>query len=108
MSHVLTVWRAQYISTTGSLRYDTRARITWAISLVVDVVAGFWTFDALSSNLAQWQLAGQWALASHLWLLSLGALAGISFFPVIAAVSPGFGNDQAILLMSIPITPSAR
>ena len=108
MSHVLTVWRAQYISTTGSLRYDTRARITWAISLVVDVVAGFWTFNALSSNLAQWQLVGQWALASHLWLLCLGAWAGISFFAVIAVVSQGFGNDQAILLMTIPIAPAAR
>ncbi len=108
MSHVLTVWRAQYISTTGSLLYDTRARITWAISLVVDVVAGFWTFNALSSNLAQWQAAGQWALASHLWLLCLGAWAGISFFAAIAVVSQGFGNDQAILLMTIPIAPAAR
>ena len=108
MSHVLTVWRAQYISATGSLRYDTRARITWAISLVVDVVAGFWTFSALSNNLAQWQAAGQWALATHLWLLCLGAWAGIGFFAVIAVVSQGFGNDQAILLMTIPIAPAAR
>ena len=58
MSSILTLWRAQFVSTSGALRQDSRARITWAIGLVVDIVAGFWTFNALSGNLAQWQVAG--------------------------------------------------
>jgi hypothetical protein len=108
MSSVLTLWHAQYTATSGALRQDARARITWAISLVVDLVAGFWTFNVLSGNLAQWQAAGQVALATHLWLFCLYTWAGISFFAVIAVVSQGFGNDQAILLISMPLSPATR
>jgi len=108
MSSVLTLWRAQFVSTHGALREDSRARMTWAIGLVVDIAAGFWTFNELSGNLAQWYAAGQLALATHLWLLCLWAWAGISFFAVIAVVSQGFGNDQAVMLMSLPLSPSAR
>jgi hypothetical protein len=104
----LTLWRAQYVSTTGALRHDTRARITWAISLFVDIVAGFWTFNVLSGNLGQWQTSGYLTLASHLWLLCLGTWVGISFFAILAVVSQGFGNDQAVLLMTIPVSPAAR
>jgi hypothetical protein len=108
MSSVLSIWHAQYVSTGGALRQDSRARITWAIGLVVDIIAGFWTFNVLSGNLAQWQAEEQLALATHLWLLCLYMWAGISSFAVIAVVSQGFGNDQAILLMSMPLTPAAR
>ena len=87
MSSVLSMWHAQYLSTIGALRQDSRARITWAIGLVVDIVAGFWTFNALSNNLAQWQAAGQVTLASHLGLLCLYTWAGISFFAIIALIS---------------------
>ncbi len=108
MSSVLTLWGAQFVSTRGALREDSRARITWAIGMVVDIVAGFWTFNALSGNLAQWQAAGQSVLATHLWLLCLWTWAGISFFAVIAVVSQGFGNDQAVMLMSLPLSSAAR
>ena len=108
MSSVLSMWHAQYLSTTGALRQDNRSRMTWAIGLVIDIVMGFWTFNVLSSNLAKWQAAGQVTLASHLWLLCLYTWAGISFFAVIAVISQGFGNDSATLLMSMPLLPAAR
>ena len=108
MSSVLSIWHAQYLSTTGALRHDNRARITWVIGLVVDIVTGFWTFNVLSSNLALWQVAGQATLASHLGLLCLYTWAGISFFAVIAVISQGFGNDLATLLMPVPLSPAAR
>lgn len=108
MSSVLTLWRAQFASSGGALRQDTRARMTWAIALVVDIAAGFWTFNALSGNLAQWQAAGQSVLASRLLLLCLYTWVGISFFTVIAVISQGFSNDQAVMVMSLPLTPAAR
>lgn len=108
MSSVLTLWCAQLLSSTGALRQDTRARMTWAIGLVVDIAAGFWTFNALSSNLAQWQVAGAIVLANHLWLLCLWTWAGIAFFAVIAVISQGFSNDQAVMLMSLPLSPATR
>ncbi len=108
MSSVLTLWRAQLVSARGALRQDTRARMTWAIGLLVDIAAGLWSFSALSGNLAQWQAAGQSVLAIHLWLLCLYTWAGISFFAVIAVVSQGFGNDQAVMLMSLSLSPAAR
>ena len=108
MSSVLTLWRAQLVSTGGALRQDTRARMTWAIGLVVDIAAGFWTINALSANLAQWQAAGQSVVASHLLLLYLYTWAGISFFTVIAVISQGFSNDQAVMLMSLPLSPADR
>jgi hypothetical protein len=108
MSSVVTLWRVQLLSVGGSLRQDTRARMTWAIGLLLDIAAGFWTFNALSGNLAQWQAAGPAILAAHLLLLCLCTWAGMCFFAVIAVISQGFGNDQAILLMSMPLSPAAR
>lgn len=108
MSSVLTLWRTQLVSSGGALRQDTRARMTWTIELVIDIAASFWTFKALSSNLAQWQVAGQFVLASHLLLLFLYTWAGISFFTVIAVIAQGFSNDQAVLLMSMSLSPAAR
>jgi hypothetical protein len=108
MSSVLTLWRAQLVASGAALRQDTRARMTWAIGLLVDIAAGFWTFNALSANLAQWQAAGQSVVVSHLLVLFLYTWAGISFFTIIALVSQAFGNDQAILLMSMPLSPAAR
>lgn len=108
MSSVLTLWRAQVVSSGGALRQDIRARMTWAIALLLDIAAGFWTFNALSVNLAQWQAAGQPVLASRLLLLCLYTWLGISFFAVIAVISQGFSNDQAVMLMSLPLSPAAR
>ena len=108
MSSVLTLWRAQWVSTGGALRQDMRARMTWAIALIVDIAAGFWTFNALPGSLAQWQAAGQPVLVSHLSLLCLYTWVGIGFFAVIAVISQGFSNDQAILLMSLPLSPATR
>ena len=108
MSSVFTLWHAQFASTGGALRQDTRARMTWAIALVVDIAAGFWSFNTLSSNLAQWQAAGQSVVISGLSLLYLYTWVGISFFTVIATISQGFSNDQAILLMSLPLSPATR
>ena len=108
MSSVLTLWRAQLVSSGGALRQDTRARITWAIALVLDIAAGFWTFNALSANLAQWQAGGQAELVSRLLLLCLYTWAGISFFAIIGVISQGFSNDQAVMLMSLPLSPATR
>ena len=108
MSSVLTLWRAQFVSSGGALRQDTRARMTWAIALLLDMAAGFWTLNALSANLAQWQAAGQAVLVSHLSLFCLYTWAGISFFAVIAVISQGFGNDQAVMLISLPLSPAVR
>src|SRR5579871_2816296 len=108
MNSVFTLWHAQWISIGGALRQDTRARMTWAIALLVDIAAGFWTFSALSGNLARWQTVGQSVLVSNLSLLWLYTWIGIGLFAVIAVVSQGFSNDQAILLMSLPLSPAAR
>ncbi len=102
MSSVLTLWRAQFVSSSSALRQDTGTRMTWAIALVLDIAAGFWTFNALSANLARWQTAGQAVLVSHLLLLCLYTWGGIGFFAVIALISQGFSNDQAVMLMSLP------
>jgi hypothetical protein len=108
MSSVLTLWRAQWVATGAGLRQDTRARMTWAIALIVDVAAGFWSLNPLSSNLAQWQVASQAVLVSHLLLLFLYTWIGISFFTIIAVIAQGFGNDQAVMLMSLPLSPAVR
>jgi hypothetical protein len=56
----------------------------------------------------QWQEAGSAALEAHLWLLFSGAWIGIGLFTALSTMTLGFGGDQPRLLMTLPVSPSAR
>jgi hypothetical protein len=108
MSMVLLIWKAHLRSAYSALLQDTRTKITWLIALTFDVAAGFWSIHQLLNWVSQWHAAGSPVLEAHLWLLCLGAWGGISFFTILSTVTLGFGNDQSLLLMTLPIPPAAR
>ncbi len=108
MRMALPIWKAHLRSAYSALRQDTRTRVTWFIALTFDVAAGFWSIHQLLAWLSQWQAAGSFVLDAHLWLLCLGAWGGISFFTILSTITLGFGNDQSLLLMTLPIPPAAR
>lgn len=108
MKMVLPVWIAHLRSAYSALRQDARTRVAWFIALTFDVAAGFWSIHQLLNWVSQWHVAGSPVLNAHLWLLCLGAWGGISFFTILSIVTLGFGNDQSLLLMTLPIPPAAR
>ena len=108
MKMVLHIWNAHLKSAYSAFRQDTRTRITWFIALSVDLVVGLWSIRQLLDRVAQWQMAGSSVLEAHLWLLCLGAWAGIGFFTMLSTITLGFGNDQPLLLVTLPIPPAVR
>ncbi len=108
MKQAALIWRAHLISNLGALRSDTRARVTWLIALAVDLGIGSWSMHSLLDNLAKWQAVGEASLTSHLWLLFAGIWAGIAAFSAISTLQQGFGGDQPMLLMTMPLAPPLR
>lgn len=108
MNQVALIWRAHITSNLGALRNDARARVTWLIALAVDLGIGFWSMHSLLDNLAKWQAAGEAILTLHLWLLCAGIWGGIAAFSAIASLQLGFGGDQSLLLMTMPLAPPLR
>lgn len=108
MSIALLIWKAHLKTAYNALRQDTRVKITWLIALTFDVVVGSWSVHQLLDQVSQWQAAGSTVLEARLWLLCSGAWGAISFFTILSTITLGFGNDQSLLLMTLPIPPAAR
>jgi hypothetical protein len=108
MSIALLIWKAHLKTAYNALRQDIRVKITWLIALTFDVVVGSWSVHQLTEQVSQWQAAGSTVLEARLWLLCSGAWGAISFFTTLSTITLGFGNDQSLLLMTLPIPPAAR
>jgi hypothetical protein len=102
------IWKAHLKTAYNALRQDIRVKITWLIALTFDVVVGSWSMHQLLEQVAQWQAAGSTVLEARLWLLCSGAWGGISFFTILSTITLGFGNDQSLLLVTLPIPPAVR
>jgi hypothetical protein len=108
MRVVLFIWKAHLKSAYSALRQDSRTKIAWFIALTFDLVVALWSIHQLLASVAQWKAGGPSVLETRLWLLCLGAWAGISLFTILSTMTLGFGSDQPRLLMTLPISPAAR
>jgi hypothetical protein len=108
MKTVLIIWGAHLKSACSALRNDSRTKIAWFFTLIVDCGMGLWSINQLLAHMSQWQAAGSGVLESHLWLLFSGAWIGIGLFAALSTMSLGFGGDQPRLLMTLPIFAASR
>jgi hypothetical protein len=108
MRVVLFIWKAHLKSAYSALRQDSRTKIAWFIALTFDLVVALWSIHQLLASVAQWKAGGPSVLETRLWLLCLGAWAGICLFTILSTMTLGFGSDQPRLLMTLPISPAAR
>jgi hypothetical protein len=108
MSIALLIWKAHLKTAYNALRQDTRVKITRLIALTFDAVVGSWFVHQLLEQVSQWQAAGSTMLEARLWLLCSGAWGAICFFTILSTITLGFGNDQSLLLVTLPIPPAAR
>ncbi|MBA2284026.1 MAG: hypothetical protein H0W02_00935, partial [Ktedonobacteraceae bacterium] len=108
MSMLLALWRAEFNAARHALRTDARTRITWMIAFIVNIGLGLWGGQQLLAQVYAWKLAGSRILQSHLWLLCLSIWGGISALAVISMLQRGFGTDEALLLMALPVPPAVR
>ncbi|MDQ2902628.1 MAG: hypothetical protein M3Y81_03640 [Chloroflexota bacterium] len=108
MSMLLALWRAEFNAARNALHTDVRMRITWLIVFIVNIGLGLWGGQQLLTQVDAWQLAGSLSLQSHLWLLCLSIWSGIGALAVISMLQRGFGTDDALLLIVLPIRPAVR
>ncbi|MDQ2715923.1 MAG: hypothetical protein M3Z08_13525 [Chloroflexota bacterium] len=108
MSMLLALWRAEFNAARNALRDEARTRIIWLIACIVNIGLGLWGGQQLLAQVAAWKLAGSLSLQSHLWLLCLGIWSGIGALAIISMLQRGFGTDDALLLVTLPIRPAVR
>ncbi|HEY6286632.1 MAG TPA: hypothetical protein VIX20_13290, partial [Ktedonobacteraceae bacterium] len=108
MKIVLLILKAHLKSAFSAVRNDTRTKVGWLFALILDCGVGLWSINQLLDQGAQWRAAGSAVLEAHLWLLFSGAWIGIGLFALLSTMTLGFGGDQSRLLMTLPISPTAR
>lgn len=98
--HLHTAWRA--------LRREVQAQIGLLVLAGVAVGVGLWSAGNLAARVAAWQAAGADVLALRLWLLCAGAWAGVGFFALLGTVHKGMSDEEALLLLTLPLAPATR
>lgn len=107
MNVLRAIWHTQFTSIRNASRYDTRTRVATAVLLVFNIGVGFWSITRLLSRIQQWQALGQVMLTTNLWLLCIDVWVGMGFFSIIGMMS-AIGNDETLLLFTLPIPPATR
>jgi hypothetical protein len=97
-------WRAAR----NGLRQETRQRVVWGIVFVVGLLVAIWSARSLAQHVAGWQAKGPGVLRQHLWLLCARAWTGFAMLAALSTLRLGFGEDEAALLLTLPLQPASR
>lgn len=108
MSATVIIWRMQLRSLRNAVRYDTRMRVALAVGLAFSVVIGLWSAGQLSLRLHQWQMQGPGAVDVGLWSLGFLTWSGMSGLTILSGVLRAWGDDEALVLFSLPLTAATR
>jgi uncharacterized membrane protein YccF (DUF307 family) len=108
MKTAMIIWNAHLKSAFYTLRHETRTKIAWFFALSFDFGVGLLSINQLLAHMSQRQAAGSEVLETHLWLLFSGTWIGIGLFAALSTITLGFVGDQPRLLMTLPVSPSAR
>lgn len=108
MNTTLTIWRMHLRSMRNAARYDQRMRVALGVGFVFNVIIGFWAASQLSLRIHEWQTQGPAAVEMGLWSLCWLTWGGISALTIIGSVQRALSDDEALLLLTLPVTPAAR
>lgn len=108
MNTTVTIWRMHLRSLRNAICYETRMRIALGVGLIFSTIFGVWSASQLLLRLHQWQLQGPVVLDTGLWFLCWYTWIGMIGFTVIGCVQRALGDDEAMVLFSLPIPPATR
>lgn len=108
MSASMTIWRAHFRSLGNAARYDARMRVALIVGPIFSLLIGLWGESQLSHQLKAWLAQGPAALETGLWTLCLLAWSGMFGLALLSGLLRTFGDDEALLLFTQPLTPATR
>lgn len=108
MSTTVIIWHMHLRSLRNAVRYDTRMRVALLVGLAFSVVIGFWFASQLSLQLHQWQTQGPGAVVTGVWSLCWLTWNGMSGLTILSGVLRAWGDDEALVLFSLPLTAATR
>lgn len=83
-------------------------RIALTFTLATVAATGTATAYWMGERVRGWRADGSTALWEHLWPLALIVCGGLVVFAALATLREGFGADEAVLLMLMPLSPASR
>lgn len=108
MNTVHTIWHAHLLSIRNAGRHDTRLRIAFIAVSLFDIAVGLWSGSQLIARITAWQTLGPVAVQAGLWSLCVLTWSGMGLITIVESLLQGIGNDQTLLLFTLPIRPSDR
>lgn len=108
MSATVTIWRMHLRSLRNAVRYDPRMRVALVVGFAFSIVIGLWSAVQLSLRLQQWQTQGPGAVDTGLWRLCFLTWSGMSGLMILSGVLRAWGDDEALVLFSLPLTAATR